>query len=1138
MNKRKQIQRVKPTPSVTTASTAENEEPESDYDLSQEPFYLNRSTAAPGQADRTGASSLNSQTILQLQRTIGNQGVLRLINQQSNSAVTPPARTIQRVLNMESTGWETLGWRKDAKDLIASYNRYVELLSSLEDDIEGLAKSFFNKVKGFKKILSNWEDEKIPSDNTSRVNFKYKIDLRIDDLLEFEQQVKAAKTPPEDEPEVNVNQLVVDEVPVKKEETVETTKSGKDTLPPLTNTTNNPTPLEVVEDKPKIEQSKGDEKPLVISDTPEKLPETTGKDTTPLVDESGTTKSPPPEEISKPMEVSKPEDLPQTEVTPKETLDTGSLPKEKEPQPEVEDQPTKTIEEEPTPKKLVEPELPPENVELANLFGKPGVSELKAVIGEDAFNIFDKLSLESLRPFVEFFLAQPKPLAKVNEQLVLLSPLLSKPAELELAKKALTLSKYEPAGAGIVYQYLSTYAAKGQAVYDIALKILAEKGNNPVEAGKAMTALAPFNYLESVKSKAETVAQQKVKEDTDPKIADAEKDLSNFEKSYLKEVGQKLGLAFSAKDAKSKSDKFRKFFNVTDDWSKKNAGGIRDAMNEIREDKLEELSGAANKIRSTIPGLEAKTTGNIADILKPLYNITGGEATANWAMEQAGTDLDKLKLFAELIPLAISRGVSLEDAKSTLLDLQNLPFDQAKALVDSYDIIKKLDPLSADEKGELVQDLAKSLDGQLDRAELFDLINLMGKLNGTKIKGLFDLLTPTIDSKTLDNLILELDLSGDPLDLYIRKFVPALSGKDFADLIHRLVPLDTTQIDTLFTKFQPDLDYPALLKLVKNLHPLDGNKIVALVGKLQTQNNPLTGVQINELVLAMEGAGGDKFDATVDNLVALGDNTGKLIYDRIQTMRGSLTVGGKDSKEVTKYGGDMLLSGTQIASQTKHVKEAGKTTADLGKYPHSHINPVGRSENLLWDDCDPAVSRHVNETAEDIVIRQQLALQQIFQIASVNKNIAQRVFEEQAGQKPRDMEDAATEDARSGGHVDDRHVLGTPGLITTKTQLQKRANHEPGYPVCNNIAGAYASLAASKNAMDAFMKALTKPQWQAARHNIITGTGYDNTLVVAVSGTVARLNQPLLEAPTKVYLNITPWDGKGGFAGFRSWPVP
>jgi hypothetical protein len=358
-------------------------------------------------------------------------------------------------------------------------------------------------------------------------------------------------------------------------------------------------------------------------------------------------------------------------------------------------------------------------------------------------------------------------------------------------------------------------------------------------------------------------------------------------------------------------------------------------------------------------------------------------------------------------------------------------------------------------------------------------------------------------------------------------------------MVNNLHPLNDEGINAFVALLHPSLAHDKVVDLTTKLLPLNGTQQKDFIPKLQTKNNPLTGKDILDLVNAMEGTTGDKIDAMVTQFSALGDDTGKKIAKRVSDMRGDsgLKTGGNKSKDLTELDGERLLTGDEIAIRAEQVKTDGLVAADLMKYPHSNIDPVGRDEDLLWEDCDPAVSRDGKEKPEDREIRKKLAFNQICKIGGVDKQVAQQVIMEHDGQKPRDMDDASTEDGRSGGHTTGRHVIGGGGVINTLTDLQNRANGVGGYPPCPGRAGAYANMGASKSGMqNAMQKAKTNNLWKDIRKQIIRKLEYEIRLAVGVNGHVARNGLAMRNNPTTVYLPVKGANVKGGFEVFHSWP--
>ena len=783
---------------------------------------------------------------------------------------------------------------------------------------------------------------------------------------------------------------------------------------------------------------------------------------------------------------------------------------------------------------------------LAGLFNQNNVTALRVRIGEPAFQYFMTLETTDFSPMIDAFLPQA-PIANAHAQVAYLQPYTGNPAQMALGVKALQRANYSAAAATPFYAFLQRYEAMGVAQLAAAENILTAEnnnigiadfiykytqlgprvlalartklglaGNNPVAAEAVMAALQPYDYFDSVKTGAEHMAAAVANDEITHERQGAAQDKLAFEQNYQTRVRMPITTAFNAGTAKENAAGFLQVF-PHQDLGTGNWGAKREIMNTTRNIKIAELDGRDAVILGDLPNRTGLRNTGIRQTLAPLYALPGAEAAANWCIAQAGQDLAKLTQCAEIM-VACNGDLALKT---------------------------KLDPLNNTGKRRLLARLSNSLQGQLSGAAINDLVDLLAPLNGTAIDALVALLHPSLNSRGIDDLILELTpANGTQIDAFVRAKVPALNGSQLADLIKRLRPLSLGEIDTYVTRLLTGLTLPDIRNLTIAMTPgvgPIGDRLLHLISNLMvTIANPMTATQVRTLVTALDGLAGDGIDTMVTQLVGLNVNTGPLITTRITNMRGSVQTGGAHSTDVTKLDGERILSGAQIAGRVDQVSGAAGNEAQLSHYPHSHINPAGRAENLLWEDCNRLVNRHASETAADVVVRQQMALNAINLLPGVDRQIAQRVFAEQDGRRPRAMKTGAQEDAISGGHIDDRHVLGTGGTINTLQNLQDRANGTYG-PPCPGIAGAYANAGASQAGMQSALNThiLANPNnWHLLRTALIRGlTRNFWNAPAAVAGHVARQGQAMNNAPTTLHLQMTGINVDGGFHVFESWPT-
>lgn len=712
--------------------------------------------------------------------------------------------------------------------------------------------------------------------------------------------------------------------------------------------------------------------------------------------------------------------------------------------------------------------------------------------------------------------------------------------EFALADECLTNAGYNALTAEPIYDFLAKYKAKGDVAFKAAKRFLLSKGNDPVEAEKAMVATQDYGYIESVAQNAQTMTTATTEADIQSQLSEQDKKQQSFIKKYESDSGLKFTSTVARGDVKTSMARGRIGGALGVDTNLE-ASSFRDKANEKLVEKRKEFSESNGKIEGKRGGLEAKYGLEIKNALTPLYTFDNAEAAANWCITNAGTDVELLKKYVAWMVDGLTAKLALGTLQTTLPKLKTLDVDAGKTLIKHHGAYLKLDGLTAEKALEVIKILAKDAgsDGDLDVSDTERILTLLSPLAPAKIHSLIiDLLEPSILASAMLELVTNLKVDGAKIDTFIRKYVPGIEAKVLWKMVNTLQPLTDVQINEFVAFLHPSLTHTKVAELVEKLKPLNGTQQKAFIPKLQTVTNPLTGKEILELVVAMEGTPGDKLDETVTQFTALGDDTGKKIAKRVSDMRGDskLAVGKNKSKDLTELDGERLLSGDEIAIRAEQVKTGALTADDLMKYPYSNINPVGRDEDLLWEDCDLTVSRDGRENAADKEIRKKLAFNQICKIGGVDKQVAQQVVMENDGKKPRDMDDASTEDGRSGGHTADRHVIGS-GQINTLTKLQNRADGVGNLPPCPDRAGAYANMGASQSGMhNAMQKAYTQNLWKAIRKQIIRKLEYEIRLPVAVSGHVARKNQPMNNAPSRVYLPVKGANVKGGFEVFHSWP--
>ena len=709
--------------------------------------------------------------------------------------------------------------------------------------------------------------------------------------------------------------------------------------------------------------------------------------------------------------------------------------------------------------------------------------------------------------------------------------------EFALADECLTKVGYNTVTAAPLYTYLAKYTAMGESQLKAAKRILASKGDDPMVAEQTMTATKDYGYSESVAQGAKTMTNATAEADIQEQLSEQAIKRATFEKQYTQKTGVKLSEALTRNSVKgSKKTAFGNVLGVDNSLAD---GTFRDEAEASRRDKVKEFDDAPGEIEGERGNLEAKYGLEIKNALTPLYAFDEAEAAANACMTMAGTDVELLKKYVAWVVVGLAAKIALITLQNTIPAIKALGLDEGKTVIKHHGAYLKLAGLSAEKAFRVIQILATGAgsDGDLSATETERLLGLLAPLTGDKIHALIVLLEPSLISSGMLDIATKLKVNGTKLDAFVRKYVPGITAKLLLQLVNNLAPLTDTGINDFVALLHPSLAHDKVVDLTEKLLPLDGTQQKAFIPKLQTAIDPLVGKQIAELVNAMEGTPGDKMDTMVTQFTALGDNTGKKIAKRVSDMRGgNLKTTGNSGKDITELQGERLLTGDEISIRADQVTTGTLTSADLMKYPHSNINPVGRDEDLLWKDCDPTVSRHVDEKAADLEIRKKLAFNQICKIGGVDKEVAQQVVMENDGQKPRDMDDASTEDGRSGGHTSDRHVIGS-GQINTLTKLQNRADGVGGLPPCPGRAGAYANMGASQTGMQNAMKsAYNANLWPDIRKQLIRKLEYDIRRSVTVSGHVARNAQPMRNNPSGVYLPVKGENVKGGFSTFHNWP--
>lgn len=790
---------------------------------------------------------------------------------------------------------------------------------------------------------------------------------------------------------------------------------------------------------------------------------------------------------------------------------------------------------------------------LAGLFNQNNVTALRQRIGEPAYQHFLTLDTANFSPMIDAFLPQT-PILNAAAQVAYLLPYIGNPVQLDLAIKALRYANYVAAAAPPYYNYLLQYQNLGipqlasaeqiltaeannigvahyiykythvsPRVLGIARIKLGLAGNDPLVAEQTMLGILPYNYYDSVKGGADVMAAAIAGAEIAQERLTAQQQNQNFLQNYQAVIGTPITTAFTAHTAHQREAQFLQVFPGAD-LGTGNAGSKRNIMNQIRADKILELNGRDANILAQLPARTTLKATNIQQRLAPLYVFPDGEAAANWCIAQAGQDTALLTTCVEIM-VAVAGRATLRD---------------------------RFDPLSIPQKHALLSNLSDTLNGQLDANHIGALLELLAPLNITQMRSLINLLLPTLDSRGISDLVLNLDpANGTAIDAFVRQYVPTITGGQLGVLVQRLQPLTLAQIDTYINLLLTGINLGQIHALTVALNPAAaqiGVEILHLADMLITTiPNPLSVAQFRTLVLAMDGLPGNQIDAMVTQLIGLGMNDGANINTRITTMRGNLTVGGNAGTDVTTLNGERIRSGPQIATHIGQVHAAAGGLGDMLMYPKSGINPVGRLENLLWGDCDSLVVRHPTETVPDIVMRQQMALNAIIALPGVDRQIAQRVFAEKDGREPRDLKTAAEEDAISGGHIDDRHVLGTGGTINTTQQLQARADGAVDgmgnllYPPCPGVAGAFANAGASQAGMQAALTAhrnANPNNWHLLRQQLIRAQTVNLwNIPAAVAGHVARNGLPMNNAPGTVHIQFTGADVEGGFHVFESWPT-
>jgi hypothetical protein len=295
-----------------------------------------------------------------------------------------------------------------------------------------------------------------------------------------------------------------------------------------------------------------------------------------------------------------------------------------------------------------------------------------------------------------------------------------------------------------------------------------------------------------------------------------------------------------------------------------------------------------------------------------------------------------------------------------------------------------------------------------------------------------------------------------------------------------------------------------ILSIVNGAPTLDGTQYVQLASALHPSLDAARSIRLIELLRA-DGVSGPQIHATILPLQTAGEN-GVQIETRISAMRGDLGVG---SAAITTNAGTKVLSGTMIHEQVTRVLPAGPL-ASLDNYPTGHI-PAARAENDLWEDVRlgvalPHLVGGADDTLPERAIRQRLALRRLMTLGGVNGVTVQQVFQHHEGAYPRAADTVAVEDTASGGHIDSRHVLGTPGISTLTDLALRVLRHVPS--TCPGVAGAFTTAGDAQPGMQAGMDARyggaapaggapPAADWVADRGIFIRGAPVENDIVVA-----------------------------------------
>lgn len=301
------------------------------------------------------------------------------------------------------------------------------------------------------------------------------------------------------------------------------------------------------------------------------------------------------------------------------------------------------------------------------------------------------------------------------------------------------------------------------------------------------------------------------------------------------------------------------------------------------------------------------------------------------------------------------------------------------------------------------------------------------------------------------------------------------------------VPPATTVKHVLQAAHLSGFTIPQIRRLMTALAALTGEQMV----QVGTWLRPLSAASILKLVgvFVADGTSAANIHATFQVMNAARLN-GARIREKVEYLRGYIAApGGARNAEVTEVGGTKILTGPEIHAHVLNAlsgQNPRNKVGNLKKYPKGE-DPTTRNVDNLWGDVNPATRG--DETAEEGVRRQKLALAELCKFNGYDRAILQQIARVGFGAAPRAIDTPSIEDARdpaNEAHVNDKHTIGGGGTVNTYYNLAGRACFSPS---AGGQASAFRSPDDAKAAIQATLDAyVARPgNWCYLRSRLVRG---------------------------------------------------